>query len=53
MGLVPSLSRPGGNVTGISSLSGELNPKRLELLHEAIPTATGIGMFTIRTNPVG
>jgi putative tryptophan/tyrosine transport system substrate-binding protein len=52
MGLVASLSRPGGNVTGISSLSGELNPKRLELLHEAIPTATSIGMLHNPANPV-
>jgi putative ABC transport system substrate-binding protein len=40
LGLVASFNRPGGNLTGFSTLSGELGPKRLELLREAIPTAT-------------
>jgi putative ABC transport system substrate-binding protein len=52
MGLVASLSRPGGNVTGVYSLSGELNPKRLELLHEAIPNARSLGLLLNPSNPV-
>ena len=37
IGLVESLARPGGNVTGLTNLSGELGGKRLELLKEAVP----------------
>src|SRR5207244_1724464 len=39
LGLIASLSRPGGNLTGVSVLSVELNPKRLELVSELVPQA--------------
>jgi putative ABC transport system substrate-binding protein len=45
VGLVASLSRPGGNVTGVTSLNIEVAPKRLELLHELLPSATIMGLL--------
>src|SRR5262249_28954276 len=42
-GLVKSLSRPGGNVTGVSMVWAELGPKQLELLREILPTLTRVG----------
>jgi putative ABC transport system substrate-binding protein len=50
-GLVTSLDRPGGNLTGASSLAVELGPKRLELLHELVPMATTIAYLMNPTNP--
>jgi len=45
LGLVPSLSRPGGNLTGINIFTNELNVKRLELLKETLPGATRVGVL--------
>jgi putative ABC transport system substrate-binding protein len=50
-GLITSLSRPGGNLTGVSLLNVELGPKRLELLHELAPTATIVAALFNPTNP--
>jgi len=51
IGLVASLSRPGGNVTGVTYLNVEVGPKLVELLHEVIPTATRIAALINPTNP--
>jgi putative tryptophan/tyrosine transport system substrate-binding protein len=50
-GFVASLSRPGGNITGVTSLGEELLAKRLELLHVLLPTATVVAAFINPTNP--
>jgi putative ABC transport system substrate-binding protein len=51
VGLVTSLARPGGNVTGVTNINIELAPKRLELLHELIPTANVIALIVNPTSP--
>jgi putative tryptophan/tyrosine transport system substrate-binding protein len=51
-GLVASLSRPGGDMTGVAILTAELGPKLLELLHELAPTAAVIGVLINPTNPL-
>jgi ABC-type uncharacterized transport system substrate-binding protein len=51
LGLVASLARPGGNVTGINFFSGELVGKQLELLRELVPTASRIGVIVNPANP--
>jgi putative ABC transport system substrate-binding protein len=45
LGLVASLNRPGGNVTGVTQLTGEVLPKRMELARELIPTATVVALL--------
>jgi putative tryptophan/tyrosine transport system substrate-binding protein len=52
LGLVASLNRPGGNVTGVGFLLNDLAPKRLELLHELVPSATAIGLLSNPTSPL-
>jgi putative ABC transport system substrate-binding protein len=51
LGLVASLSRPGGNVTGITSASAELEAKRLGLLRELVPSATSIAVLVNPSRP--
>jgi putative ABC transport system substrate-binding protein len=50
-GLVASLAQPGGNVTGVSTLSSELSGKRLELLQEAVPGLRHVAVFWNAANP--
>jgi putative ABC transport system substrate-binding protein len=50
-GLVASLSHPGGNVTGIAGLTSELDPKRMELLHQLKPTSGPIGALINPNRP--
>ena len=52
LGLVASLNRPSGNVTGIAQLAIEVAPKRLELLYEMIPTARIFALLVDPTDPV-
>ena len=52
LGLVAGLNRPGGNLTGVAYLNVEVAPKRLELLHELIPTAKSIALLVNPANPV-
>jgi putative ABC transport system substrate-binding protein len=51
IGLVASLNHPGGNMTGVTLLSVEVGPKLLELLHEAVPSATVVALLVNPTNP--
>jgi putative tryptophan/tyrosine transport system substrate-binding protein len=51
LGLVASLNRPGGNLTGVSYLNAEVAPKRLELLHQLIPAAKSIALLVNPADP--
>ena len=51
-GLVASLSHPGGNITGVSLMEAELAGKRLDLLHELLPTASVVALLVNPSNPV-
>src|SRR5262245_5985236 len=51
VGVVGNLNRPGGNLTGVSSLNVQVTPKRLEILHEVVPTAAEIAVLVNPTGP--
>jgi putative ABC transport system substrate-binding protein len=51
LGLVTSLNQPGGNATGVTNLSIDVGRKLLELLHEAVPTASAIALLVNPSNP--
>ena len=50
-GLVTSLARPGGNVTGLSSMAAEFGGKRLDLLRQVVPNLSRVGVLALSTNP--
>jgi hypothetical protein len=50
-GLVASLARPGGNLTGVNLFTGELSAKRLEILRDMVPGATHVAVLVNPTNP--
>ena len=52
IGLVASFSRPGGNITGVTTLNVQIAAKRLELVHELLPKATVIAALVNPTNPI-
>jgi putative tryptophan/tyrosine transport system substrate-binding protein len=52
IGLVANMNRPGGNLTGVATFGQEVGPKRLELLHEVVPTATVMALLVNPTSPI-
>ena len=50
-GLVASLNRPGGNLTGVTQLNNDMEAKRVQMLHELGPASTAIAMLVNQTNP--
>jgi putative tryptophan/tyrosine transport system substrate-binding protein len=52
LGLVASLNRPGGNLTGVTTLGVEVGSKRIELVHELVPAAAMVGLLLNPTSPV-
>ena len=50
-GFVASLSRPGGNITGLSTLAPEISGKQLELLKEILPSLSRVAVFGTSTQP--
>jgi putative ABC transport system substrate-binding protein len=52
MGLVQSLNRPGGNITGVTFMGNEAGSKKLELLREMVPRATSVGLLVNPANPI-
>jgi putative tryptophan/tyrosine transport system substrate-binding protein len=51
-GIVPSLSKPGGNITGLTSISTEMDAKRLELLKEVVPTVSHVAVLWNAVSPL-
>src|SRR5499433_3389779 len=51
IGLIGNMNRPGGNLTGVSSLNVQVTPKRLEILHEVVPAAAQIAVLVNPTSP--
>ena len=52
-GIIASLARPGGNITGLSALAPELNGKRLEILKEVVPKLSRLAVLGVSTSPAG